>query len=204
MTVGNQTTGLWKVENTAISPALITKNTYARFKIRITNRLQPTPIYTLDLDHLDAACTPEKVKADGACYFLISDFVEISLPAQTVSKKMVLLVDGSSGDVKITGNISMSGGGLLVVLAKNNITLAGTVSTLQGIYLADQIFDTGRSSDTTLTVTGTVVGLGGVRLNRDVPSSTVPAERFVFSPEYLAILPAGLYEKHTLWQEQVP
>ncbi len=188
----------WQV-NSALSPSVVQNNSYARFKIRVTNRIVPKDLN--GLGDLSGSCTAPE--ADGACYFISSSPVDITLPAQTISKKIVLLIDGDSGNVKVGGNISLSGGGLLVVLAKNNITLAGTVSALQGIYLAQNIFNTG-ASNTALQVDGTVVGLGSVTLARTFASDTTPAEKFVFHPEYTSALPAGLYEKNLLWQEFAP
>ena len=202
VSVGTDTANLWKIENTAISPTVMSKNSYAKFRIRVTNRIVPHP--TSNLNGLDGLCSISNQAADGACYFITSGPSEITLPGQTISQKIVLLVDGPTQNLKIAGNIDTAGGGLLVVLARNNITLAGPVSILQGIYLADKIFDTGPSTDTALTVTGTVVGLGGVSLSRDVPSDSIPAEKFVFSPEYISALPAGLWEQNRYSQELAP
>ena len=188
----------WQV-NSALSPSVIQKNSYAKFKIRITNRVVPKNISFLD--NLDFSCSAPE--ADGACYFTSSSALEITLPTQTISKKIVLLIDGDSGNVKVGGNISLSGGGLLVVLAKNNITLAGTVSALQGIYLAQNIFNTG-ASNTALQVDGTVVGLGSVTLARTLASATQPAEKFIYHPEYITALPTTLWEQHRRWQEFAP
>lgn len=193
ISVGSQN-GLLKIPDTTLSNSVTANNSYAKFYTRITNRLTPDP-YSGDF-----SCTEKTVNGDTACYLYSSGAVTIDT-AQTITKKIVLLVDG---DVNINQNISINPGGLLVLLSEGNITLDGTVTSLQGIYLADKIFNTGTSTDTTLTVNGTVVGLGGVSFNRNVPSSTTPAEKFVFNPDYYSAIPTALYEQSRQWQEFSP
>ena len=199
VSVGGQTTGLWKIEEAGLSASLKTDNSYARFKIRVTNRI--TPQTTFDPSNLDGSCTSSNQASDGACYF--TSPTEITLPAQTINNnKIVLLIDAN---VNISGNISLTNSGLLVVLSGGDITLTNSlVTSLQGVYLAQAAFNTG-IYDTALTVNGTVVGLGNVNLQRTYNTNpSIPAEKFIYEPVYFSALPTTLYEQHRQWQEQKP
>jgi len=99
--------------------------------------------------------------------------------------KALLLVEG---DVEINDNITLGNGGFLAIIASGKITVAGNVDRLDGIYYAGTIFDTG-TSGTKLIVNGTVVGMGGVSLERTyTDASNTPAENFYFRPDLTATL----------------
>jgi len=116
------------------------------------------------------------------------------------ANKVLLLVDGN---VTINGPItwSDSAGGFMAILAQGNITIDPAVgqtgsanvidirspavpADLKGIYYAQGVVSTGHGvgEDKLLKVEGTVVGMGGVNLER-VNKGVNPVEFFQFRPD---------------------
>ncbi|MEK9200498.1 MAG: NBR1-Ig-like domain-containing protein [Patescibacteria group bacterium] len=100
-------------------------------------------------------------------------------------RKVILIVDGS-GTTTLNANITFSASGFGLILAQGNIVLNSAVTALQGIYFAGNTFDTGAAANT-LTVDGTVVGMGGVSLQR-TGGGAGPSELFNFRPDFTMIL----------------
>ena len=134
------------------------------------------------------------------------------------SRKVIMLVDGN---VTINGNVNLTDDqGFLAVIAGGNITVDAAVGEatyqsisppgyanphLEGIFYAQGTFDTGTvggaGTDRQLRVDGTVIGMNGVSLRRNV-SGVYPAEYFNFRPDLTVTLnQVGLRRKTT--QEMV-
>lgn len=132
---------------------------------------------------------------------------DITLNGQTVSGKVFLLTDGQ---VNITGNIIVSSGASLVVVAQGNITIDPAVTQLQGYYISNGIISTGHddAGDAALVVEGGLIGLEDVNLERDFQGSqnnTTPAEVFTFRPDILVNLPEEIKIKDIKsWKEVAP
>lgn len=136
-----------------------------------------------------------------------------------------------NGDVTIRGTadpvISVQPGGFLAFIVSGNITIAPELghtnldasaqdANLEGIYVADgvvRIPSKGLTSegDNKLVIAGTVVGWGGIELNRDfafsddvvsrAENNTRPTETFVFRPDLLLNTPDLLKRTNYVWQE---
>ena len=130
------------------------------------------------------------------------------------TRKVILILKGAN--LIINGNITLdlinANPGFLLVVAgangnsfKGNITVGGTVSTLQGIYVSDNQFNTSTGA-TKLHVTGSVVAYGRVSLQRSLPSSnlTTPAEIFEYSPALELLFPKVLSRYPMSWKEVAP
>ncbi len=113
------------------------------------------------------------------------------------------LVVLSSGDINITGEISVAEGGFLMVVSGGSITidssigenaggasLTGTTANIQGIFIANEI-DIG-DSDLHLWVGGSFVGWNGINLRRDFDgpeNATEPAFTIIFRPDFIINAP---------------
>jgi len=81
---------------------------------------------------------------------------------------------------------------------------------LQGIFIADGVFNTGTGgtkTDSQLWIRGTVAGYGGVNLQRDLGNtnnSTTPAEFFEYAPDLELLFPVDLASQVTNWREIAP
>ena len=115
------------------------------------------------------------------------------------SRKVIILVDGN---VYLNGNLNLTNGsGFLAIFASGNIVVNSSVGEtvyrdisplvystphLEGIFFAQGMFDTGTIGgagvDRQLRVDGTVIGIGGVDLQRNA-AGDYPAEYFNFRPD---------------------
>ncbi len=187
--------GNWSVSS-SVSRAIADRNSYARFKAQVGNKFTaqdfPTPL-------ADSLVISGRPATDGVIYWLAAG--PTRLPGQDLgTNRVVLLADGN---VDITGNLTFAEGGFLAILSGGDIKVAGSVTRLQGLYLAQGIFDTGDSA-LPLQIDGSVAGLTKVKLSRTYASGTTPAELFIYHPEYLTNLPTGLMRRKQFKQELVP
>lgn len=124
-------------------------------------------------------------------------------------RKVVLLVKGASVNLATPINLT-KGKGMFLVVTTGNINVASTIGggatpNLEGIYVADGTINTGAAS-TKLYVRGTMVGYGGIVLQRDLGSSnsTTPAEYFEYAPDQELLFPGDISYVVTRWQEVAP
>jgi len=73
---------------------------------------------------------------------------------------------------------------------------------LEGVYFANQVFNTG-SGSRQLRVDGIVVGNAGVTLGRDL-ASVWPGEYFHFRPEMAVYSPREVLQRNETWEEVAP
>lgn len=140
----------------------------------------------------------------------------INSAADLGDRKVVLLV--KSANLYLNGPINLTDGqGFFLTVAgkdtngdKGNIyvgdTVGGTSYDLEGLYLADNVFDTG-SASTQLSVRGSVVGGDGINLGRDLGASlnaTTPAEYFQYAPDQIMLFPSKLGFRRLKWKEVAP
>lgn len=125
------------------------------------------------------------------------------------SRKVVLIVKGAN--LNLGGNINLTkGSGFFLAATSGNIVVGTTVggggNNLEGIYVADGTFSTG-STNTQLRIRGTVVGYGGITLQRDlgaVTNATTPGELFEYAPDQELLFPISLAYRLMHWREVAP
>lgn len=139
---------------------------------------------------------------DGVFYAGTSQTV--SGPWTLSGQSTIIFVDG---DLTINGNITVPVGSFLAFVVSGNITFGPSVSSAEGIYLADGTITTA-SSTTGFTGEGVFVGWSGFSLERDygdVTNNDTPAEDFVWRPDlYIELLDTVLVREPLLWQEVAP
>jgi len=121
------------------------------------------------------------------------------------TSKLVIFVNG---DLNIKSNVSVSSSGFVMFVVSGNISIDPSVDSVSGIYLTNGQFKTGtlgRRQDTKgITVTGSVVALSGVNLQRSLNDNTTPAEKFIFSPSLLLQIPYNFFQRNFNWREVNP
>ena len=168
---------------------------------------------TIDLNNIIS--NPKMV--DGVIYAQVKDAGVTISSGNVGSKKVVLFVDGT---VNITGKISYtSGGGMVAIFAKDDINIDPTVgettyhttSDLMGIFFAGGVINTGSngtSRDEYLRIKGSVVGMGGVNLERSVIADGTlganPAEYFEYDPATVMLMPKGVLRRHIVTEQVIP
>ena len=183
--------GNWKVDSKA-SIVIADRNSYPVFKARVGNKFRSQEYF--------GNLTSGRPAADGVLYWQAGGGVTMITAQNLGTNRAVLLADGN---VDILGNLTFAEGGFLAILSGGDIKVNGTVTRLQGLYLAQGTFDTGNSA-LPLQVDGSVAGLTKVKLSRTYASGTTPAELFIYHPEYLTNLPIGLKRRYQFKQELVP
>ncbi|MBP9669774.1 hypothetical protein KBD75_00015 [Candidatus Woesebacteria bacterium] len=124
-------------------------------------------------------------------------------------EKYVVFVNGN---LRIGANTTVAEGGFLAFIVKGNITVDPGVSTMHGIYLANDDFVTesvdssGSIADVTLNVEGTVVAWGTFSLGRSLLSGNPanPAERFTYRTDLIENMPDKMKNFAMNWQEVAP
>ena len=143
--------------------------------------------------------------------------LSVSGDANLGSRKVVLLV--ANADLRVGGKINLTKGeGLFMAIVgkdgdgnKGNVivdpAVGGTadgVPELEGLFMADSEFRTGEGS-AQLHVRGSVVGLSGILLQRDLDDdSQTPAECFEYAPDLILNIPSSLKISKYNWQEVAP
>lgn len=125
-----------------------------------------------------------------------------------------LLITNPSGTEQL---ISVAQGGFLSFIVSGTITIDDTVgnnasstttSNLEGIFIADGQIVVESSGDTAtekrFVGAGSWVGWSGLDLNRDLgvtTNETIPAEQFVFRPDFMVNTPSEMARPRYVWQE---
>ena len=131
---------------------------------------------------------------------------------QLGTKRIVIITNGK---FLIKHRIVIDPGGSLVVIAKEGIGVfknIGDTDEVQGIFITDGTFSSSTEEDFTpvesnrqLVIDGEVIA-GQVDLKRDLETdnSTIPAEQFVFRPDFLLNSYQDLWRSSFTWQELAP
>ncbi|MFH0943093.1 MAG: hypothetical protein V1810_02850, partial [Candidatus Beckwithbacteria bacterium] len=113
----------------------------------------------------------------------------------------VVLVDGI---VTINGNINVALGGFLAIISSGDIVIDAGVGSVQGVYIADGLIDTGASTSQLL-AEGIFTGWGGFSLQRELTdNSLLAAEKFTYRPDLLSHAYRYLLKPRIHWQEVAP
>ena len=130
-------------------------------------------------------------------------------------RKVILFVDSADLLVNAPINLNDGGGFLLVIVgktgggAKGNIivspTVGGSAYDLEGIYMADGLFQTGIAG-TALNVRGSVTGYGGISMQRDLTAlgNLDPSEFYEYAPDQILLFPKKLGVRKINWKEVAP
>jgi hypothetical protein len=148
---------------------------------------------------------------DGAS----SGGLTINSAADLGDREVVLIV--KNANLNINGNINFTkGSGFFLAVAgkkddgsKGDIILDAGVTNLEGIYAADNKFQTGSigTGDSQLVIRGSVAAYGGINLQRDLgdpANQTTPAEIFEYAPDLELLFPEKLLTRTINWKEVAP
>jgi hypothetical protein len=124
------------------------------------------------------------------------------------SNRVVLF---NEGNVTINSPINLTDGqGFFMIIGNRDITIGntvggGTTPNLEGLYVTDGTVHTGTAA-TSLLVRGTLIGLTGIDLRRDLAAGNVtdPAEKVVSALDQLLLYPSDLGRRQVTWQEVAP
>jgi len=162
---------------------------------------------TLDLS--DLGSLPPEADDDGVYYSDGDVTISGALPAAT---KAIVLVGNQteSRNVTINNDITVPLGSSLVVIASGNITIADSVSQVDGIYVADGTISTG-AGGTEFFGYGSFIAVS-FSLGRDftavdpddVRNNTTPVEHFLYRPDLILNSPTKLWAAPLSWQELPP
>jgi hypothetical protein len=139
----------------------------------------------------------------------------INSAADLGDREVVLIV--KNANLNINGNINFTkGSGFFLAVAgkkddgsKGDITVDPGVTNLEGIYAADDKFQTGSvgTGDSQLVIRGSVAAYGGIEFQRDLgdpDNQTTPAEIFEYAPDLELLFPEKLLTRTINWKEVAP
>jgi hypothetical protein len=134
----------------------------------------------------------------------------------TASESITIFVDG---DFYVTQETHVVPGGFLAFVVAGNIYFdadlgspdpASTAANTEGIFIADGVINIEGNpvgGDKKFVFEGTLVGWGGVNLDRDYDSivnNAYPSELFTFRPDFTLNTPYEFTRAYFLWQEVAP
>ncbi|CAN5345050.1 hypothetical protein BH10PAT1_BH10PAT1_5850 [soil metagenome] len=135
------------------------------------------------------------------------------------NRKVILFVQGGNFNINNKINIQTHGSGyFMAIVGKDSngnngniivgpgVTAAtATAPAIEGVYEADNLFDTG-NSNVNLYIRGTVVAWGSVNLQRSLKASnaTLPAESIEYDPALIMLFPRSLVQDNITWKEVIP
>lgn len=129
--------------------------------------------------------------------------------AQNINTKTILIVDG---DLTINErvNIANPSNDFFMAIVNGDIIVSPTLSgpptpQLQGLFLSQGSFNTGAGVNPLL-IEGSVAGLGGVNLGRDLGANNAntPGEEFLYDPRLFLNYPESLLKDSIIWREIAP
>jgi hypothetical protein len=121
----------------------------------------------------------------------------------SADEQIILLVDG---DVLINNNIDVAEGGFLAIISSGNITVADSVTNVEGVFIADGVISSG-SGLNQLIGEGIFVGWTGIELGRDLDTDNNrlnPAEIFIYRPDLQLNAYNYLLWLDLAWKEVAP
>lgn len=178
-----------------------------KFDYSYFNNLIPPNVILNDVSLL---ATGGVADSEGYEWFKTTGHLFVSNPIDFGSRKVILFVE--SGNLRINSTINLTDGqGFFGAFVTGNIIVAPSVNAgsnpdIEGLYLTNNYFDSGAGT-TQLHIRGSVAAYDatdGIRLQRDLPIDTQPAELFEFAPDQIALFPEKLGFRRTRWSEVAP
>jgi hypothetical protein len=208
---GNVNVKQWEAQPYTITPG----NSYSTLYNTYKNYVSPVALTTTGID----AITASGYYIDstvGAGYKLTLDS---KWSGKTVTNKTIIIF--VPGDLQIDSSFTVTnnGGSSLIFIVQGNIGINPTVSSVQGIYLADGAIDTSCNSTFTgsecgpdendsasrnqLTLSGVFVSYNdGFVLDRSSSTSGQPGEIFNYRPDMILASTLGIGQQKFSWKEQ--
>lgn len=159
------------------------------------------------VDHLAEETQVDWGGGDLAAQSGIKNLTGGNISGNVGNNQLVLL---RSGDVNITGDITVASGGFLMVVASGTITVSdNAVTSVQGIFIA-QTIDAGDEigDEAALEVQGSWIGWGTIDLDgRDFDSNlsnNTPVMTFIFRPDFIINAPDYVKRSYIRSWQQVP
>ncbi len=127
------------------------------------------------------------------------------------TRKVILLVKGGNLTISSSINVQKIGDGFFMAITNGNINIDPTLTApagkpaLEGLFLADGVIHTGGGTNQ-LYVRGTLAGLGGISLERDLGNNngSQPAEFIEYAPDLIFSYPRDLAKSRVIWREVAP
>jgi hypothetical protein len=128
------------------------------------------------------------------------------------SRRVVLMAEGANVTINAGIQLQNPGQGFFMMVVgkdanglKGDILVDPSVSSIEGIFLAESEFKTGVAS-TQFNARGSVVAYEGVSLQRDLGASNAntPAEVFTYAPDIIATFPSVFTQRRIRWKEVAP
>ena len=111
-----------------------------------------------------------------------------------------------NGDLTINSDFSLAAGETIMVIVRGKITIADSVSLLDGIYIADGGIDVLGESVNQLVINGMLYSRGGIRLARSYVDKGLnndsPAIKVNYRPDLIFNLPGSLMRVLSGWREE--
>jgi len=104
-----------------------------------------------------------------------------------------------SGSLDIPSSFSSTSSQSLVFITQADITIAGTITTIPGLFMTDGVFRVLAGTDP-LTIQGMVYAQS-LSLNRTYQSNTQPTYQLVYQPKYLITLLPYIGRQQVRWRE---
>lgn len=195
----------WRAEGAAYSSV---PKDYQYFWNRVQSSITP--------EGLGATVDAAYLRANGAVsggYRWFQRTGDLDLTGGDIQdQKVIVFVDGN---LTISDNLNLTNGlGFLLAVVSGDITIdsavgegAGVAPHVEGMFVSDGQFITQTSGtwDEQLHIRGSVVGLGGLSLNRSLyDNSTDPAEIFEYGVDQAFLYPINLGIENFLWREIAP
>lgn len=189
---------------------------YSFFFNLIPANIVQNNVLSISSDNLTGATADangyEWYKYDGASHGNLP--LTISNAINVGSRKIILLVANSNLNISASISGITKGSGFFMAIVNGNINIDPSVggaagSDLEGLYVADNAVNTGTNGaiDATLKIRGSIVGYGGVNLQRNVgaaESTTTPSELLEYAPDQILLFPPALGYRRINWKEVAP
>jgi len=120
---------------------------------------------------------------------------------------VIILRRNQSADFTIDRNITVANGGFFILLSKGNLIVEGGITRLDGLYLAEDVFEI-EDGDSQLIINGSVADVGGggilVKRNLEADNKNNPGMIFNYRPDLLINMPSELLKTRYEIEELLP
>ena len=111
-----------------------------------------------------------------------------------------------NGNLNIDSDFALDSGKTMIVVVKGKISIAESVSRIDGIYVADGGIEALGSSTNQLVINGMLYSRANIRLARSftdkMQNNTTPAVKINYQPGLIFNLPGKLMRVLSDWQEE--